>query len=165
MWWVSAVRNYHQPPWIMPDGLWERIEPLLPVVRRRADHPRRKPLDDQQSAVRHLVRAVHRDRVELLLQELGRSPQSCRRVPGSAREPGSGVWLDHASASVRRSRVDLLLRLRAASADLIRLPASGAEGKVAWTYLSPQVTGRRLVSFLVSYMFVYLRPSPSTVGR
>jgi hypothetical protein len=47
---------------------------------------------------------------------------------------------------------------------LIRLPASGAEGQVAWTGLSPRVTGRRLVSFLVSYMFVYLRLSPSTAG-
>ena len=25
-----------QPPWIVPDELWARIEPLLPVVPRRA---------------------------------------------------------------------------------------------------------------------------------
>ncbi len=37
-----------------------------------------------------------------------------------------------------------------------------AEGQVLQTYLSPQVTGRWLVSFLVSFMFVYLSPSPST---
>ena len=43
--------------------------------------------------------------------------------------------------------------------------AGEAEGQAVWTRLSPQVTGRRLVSFLVSYMFVYLRPSPSTTGR
>ena len=52
--------------------------------------------------------------------------------------------------------------LRVASAALIRLSAREAEGQVAWTGLSPRVTRRRLVSFLVSYMFVYLRPSPST---
>jgi hypothetical protein len=43
--------------------------------------------------------------------------------------------------------------------------ASEAECQVAWTCLSPQLTGRRLVSFLVSYMFVYLRSSPSITGR
>jgi hypothetical protein len=43
-------------------------------------------------------------------------------------------------------------------------PASEAEGQVVRTRLSPQVTGRRLVSFLVSYMFVYLGPSSSTTG-
>jgi hypothetical protein len=24
------VRRGEQPPWIVPDGLWQRIEPLLP---------------------------------------------------------------------------------------------------------------------------------------
>jgi transposase len=33
---------------MVPDGLWERIEPLLPVVPRRADHPGRKRLDDRK---------------------------------------------------------------------------------------------------------------------
>jgi hypothetical protein len=46
----------------------------------------------------------------------------------------------------------------------IRLPASEAEGQAAWTLPSPPATRRRLVSFLVSYMFVYLRSSPSTAG-
>jgi transposase len=43
-----AVRKGHQPPWMVPDGLWERIEPLLPVVRQRADHPGRMRLDDRK---------------------------------------------------------------------------------------------------------------------
>jgi hypothetical protein len=34
----------------------------------------------------------------------------------------------------------------------------------AQTCLSPQVTGERLVSFLISFMYVYLRPSPSTTA-
>jgi transposase len=42
------VRKGQQPPWIVPDGLWERIEPLLPVVPRRADHPGRKRLADRK---------------------------------------------------------------------------------------------------------------------
>ncbi|WP_223165459.1 transposase [Lentzea indica] len=37
-----------QLPWIVPDELWARIEPLLPVVPRRADHPGRKQLDDRK---------------------------------------------------------------------------------------------------------------------
>jgi hypothetical protein len=37
-WWVrTPVRKGEQPPSVVPDGLWARIEPLLPVVPRRAD--------------------------------------------------------------------------------------------------------------------------------
>ena len=42
------VRKGQQPPWVVPDGLWERIEPLLPVIPRRADHPGRRRLDDRK---------------------------------------------------------------------------------------------------------------------
>ena len=35
-------------PWDVPDGLWERIEPLLPARQRRFRYPGRKPLDDRQ---------------------------------------------------------------------------------------------------------------------
>ena len=35
-------------PWEVPDGLWERIEPLLPVRRRRFRYPGRRPLDDRR---------------------------------------------------------------------------------------------------------------------
>ena len=35
------------PPWIVPDGLWLRIEPLLPRRPRRFRYPGRKPLDDR----------------------------------------------------------------------------------------------------------------------
>jgi hypothetical protein len=34
-WLTVDVGRGQQPPWIVPDGLWERIEPLLPVVPRR----------------------------------------------------------------------------------------------------------------------------------
>ncbi|MFF9642077.1 IS5 family transposase [Kitasatospora aureofaciens] len=37
-----------RPPWIVSDELWARIEPLLPVVPRRADHPGRRRLDDRK---------------------------------------------------------------------------------------------------------------------
>jgi transposase len=42
------VRKGEQPPWIVPDELRARIEPLLPVVPRRADHPGRRRLDDRK---------------------------------------------------------------------------------------------------------------------
>ncbi len=35
-------------PWEVPDGLWERVEPLLPARQRRFRYPGRKPLDDRQ---------------------------------------------------------------------------------------------------------------------
>ena len=35
-------------PWDVDDGLWERIEPLLPVIERRFRHPGRKRLDDRK---------------------------------------------------------------------------------------------------------------------
>lgn len=34
--------------WEVEDGLWARIEPLLPVVARRYRHPGRKRLDDRK---------------------------------------------------------------------------------------------------------------------
>jgi transposase len=35
-------------PWEVPDGLSERIEPLLPKTPRRFRYPGRKPLDDRK---------------------------------------------------------------------------------------------------------------------
>src|SRR4051812_16974224 len=34
-------------PWEVPDGLWERIEPLLPMKPRRYRYPGRRPFDDR----------------------------------------------------------------------------------------------------------------------
>lgn len=45
---IIAVSKGEQPPWIVPDELWARIEPLLPIVPRRADHPGRKRLDNRK---------------------------------------------------------------------------------------------------------------------
>ena len=35
-------------PWEVPDGLWQRIESLLPQRPRRFRYPGRKPLDDRR---------------------------------------------------------------------------------------------------------------------
>ena len=50
-------------PWEVPDGLWQRIEPLLPRKQRRVRYPGRRPLDDRKGLAGHLVRAPHRDRL------------------------------------------------------------------------------------------------------
>jgi transposase len=45
----SAVRRGEQPPWIVPDGLWQRIEPLLPKpVPRDPRRPGRPRVPDRQ---------------------------------------------------------------------------------------------------------------------
>jgi transposase len=36
-------------PWIVSDGLWERIEPLLPRVERRFRYPGRRRLPDREA--------------------------------------------------------------------------------------------------------------------
>ncbi|MEK8171488.1 IS5 family transposase [Streptomyces sp. M19] len=44
----AAETKSARKPWEVEDGLWERIEPLLPVVERRYRHPGRKRLDDRR---------------------------------------------------------------------------------------------------------------------
>ncbi len=70
--WLSRpVRKGQQLPWIVPDELWARIEPLLPVVERRADHPGRKRLDDRQVLSGILFVLYTGIAWEFLPQELG----------------------------------------------------------------------------------------------
>jgi hypothetical protein len=58
-------------PWEVPDGLWERIEPLLPVKPRRFRYPGRKPFDDRL-ALQGIVFVLHTGiGWEHLPQELG----------------------------------------------------------------------------------------------
>jgi transposase len=45
---VAAETRGGRKPWEVDDGLWERIEPLLPVVERRFRHPGRRRLDDRR---------------------------------------------------------------------------------------------------------------------
>ena len=45
-------------PWIVPDGLWERIAPLLPKKERRFRYPGRKRLDDR-AALQGILFVLH----------------------------------------------------------------------------------------------------------
>jgi hypothetical protein len=46
----SIVRRCEQPPWIVSDGLWERVEPVSPQVERRYRYPGRRRLPDRLHA-------------------------------------------------------------------------------------------------------------------
>ena len=58
-------------PWIVSDELWARIEPLLPVAPRRADHPGWKRLDDRKVLCGILFVLYTGIPWEFLPQELG----------------------------------------------------------------------------------------------
>jgi transposase len=103
----TLVRKGEQPPWIIPDELWERIEPLLPVVPRRADHPGRKRLDDRKVLSGILFVLYTGIPWEFLPQELGfGSGMTCWRRLRDWQE--AGVW--------QRLHEALLAELNAAGA-------------------------------------------------
>ena len=75
----------------MPDGLWERIKPLLPVIERRADHPGRKRLDDRKVLSGILFVLYTAIPWEFLPQQLGfGSGMTCWRRLRDWHE--AGVW-------------------------------------------------------------------------
>jgi transposase len=58
-------------PWEVPDGLWQRIEPLLPKTQRRFRYPGRKLLDDRK-VLQEILFVLHTGiGWEHLPQELG----------------------------------------------------------------------------------------------
>lgn len=76
---------------MVSDGLWERIEPLLPTVERRQRHPGRKRLPDRQVLCGILFVLYTAIPWEFLPQELGfGSGMTCwRRL---AEWHAAGVW-------------------------------------------------------------------------
>src|SRR5512135_783304 len=76
---------------MVPDELWARIEPLLPAVPRRADHPGRKRLDDRKVLCGILFVLYTGIPWEFLPQELGfGSGMTCWRRLRDWHE--AGVW-------------------------------------------------------------------------
>ncbi|MFC9083563.1 IS5 family transposase [Streptomyces sp. NPDC057062] len=101
------MRRGEQPPWIVPDELWARIEPLLPVVQRRTDHPGRKRLDDRKVLSGILFVLYAGIPWEFLPQELGfGSGMTCWRRLRDWND--AGVW--------QRLHESLLAELNAAGA-------------------------------------------------
>jgi transposase len=78
-------------PWDVPDGLWERIEPLLPKRERRFRYPGRKPFDDRL-ALQGILFVLHTGvGWEHLPQELGFGcGMTCWRRLRAWQE--AGVW-------------------------------------------------------------------------
>ncbi len=80
-------------PWMVPDDLWGRIEPLLPVRQRRPRHPGRLPLDDR-GCLQGILFVLHTGiQWEWLPQELGfGSGMTCQApAAGLARSLGCGT--------------------------------------------------------------------------
>jgi transposase len=101
------MRKGQQPPWIVSDGLWARIEPLLPAVPRRADHPGRRRLDDRKVLCGILFVLYTGIPWEFLPQELGfGSGMTCWRRLRDWQD--AGVW--------QRLHEALLAELNAAGA-------------------------------------------------
>jgi transposase len=85
------MRRGEHLPWIVSDELWARIEPLLPVVPRRADHPGRRRLDDRKVLSGILFVLYTGIPWEFLPQELGfGSGMTCWRRLRDWND--AGVW-------------------------------------------------------------------------
>ncbi|MFC8492005.1 IS5 family transposase [Streptomyces sp. NPDC057235] len=92
-------------PWEVDDGLWERIEPLLPVIERRFRYGGRRRLDDRRVLCGILFVLYTGVPWRYLPQELGfGSGMTCRRRLREWNE--AGVW--------QRLHEMLLAELRAA---------------------------------------------------
>ncbi|MEU5326112.1 IS5 family transposase [Streptomyces parvus] len=78
-------------PWIVPDDLWERIEPLLPKKERRFRYPGRRPVPDRQ-VLCGILYVLHTDiQWEHLPKELGfGSGMTCWRRLRDWNQ--AGVW-------------------------------------------------------------------------
>ncbi|NKE63949.1 IS5 family transposase [Lentzea sp. PSKA42] len=115
------MRKSEQLPWIVSDELWTRIEPLLPVVPLRADHPGRKRLDDRKVLCGILFVLYTGIPWEFLPQELGfgSGMTAWRRLRDWHQ---AGVW--------QRLHENLLAELNAADAlDWSRAVIDGARAR------------------------------------
>lgn len=118
---VREARRQKAKPWEIPDGLWERIEPLLPVHERRYRYPGRRRRDDRACLSGILFVLVTGTAWEHLPQELGYgSGMTCWRRLREWQE--AGVW--------QQLHELLLGELRAAGAlDLSRAAIDGSHAQ------------------------------------
>jgi transposase len=138
------VRKGQQLPWIVSDELWARIQPLLPVPPRRADHPGRKRLDDRKVLCGILFVLYTGIRWEFLPQELGfGSGMTCWRRLRDWNN--AGVWT--------RLHENLLAELHAAGAlDWSRAVIDGSHHRRASRPETPGGRAGRRVHFGFSHV-------------
>jgi transposase len=87
----ANTRKSAAKPWEIEDGLWARIEPLLPVVQRNRRRPGRKRLDNRRVLCGILFVLYTGIRWEFLPKELGfGSGMTCWRRLRDWNE--AGVW-------------------------------------------------------------------------
>ena len=109
-------------PWEVEDGLWERVEPLLPVVERRYRYSGRKRLDQRKVLCGILFVLYTGIRWEFLPQELGfRSGMTCWRRLRDGNE--AGVWQQLHELLLAELRAGDVLDLSRASVDSSHLRA------------------------------------------
>jgi transposase len=85
------VRSGELPPWIVSDGLWDRLQPLIPQVERRFRYPGRRRLDDRAVMCGILFVLYTGIPWEFLPQELGfGSGMTCWRRLRDWND--AGVW-------------------------------------------------------------------------
>jgi transposase len=108
-------------PWEVPDGLWQRIEPLLPRRQRRFRYPGRRPLDDRK-VLQGILFVLHTGiGWEHLPQELGFGcgmtawqrgvkPIIARRQTDHGSGLGRHRWVVERTFACRHNRRRLLVR-------------------------------------------------------
>ena len=88
---AKVTRTPKGKPWEVPDGLWERITPLLPVHERRHRYPGRRRRDDRACLSGILFVLITGTAWEHLPQELGYgSGMTCWRRLREWQQ--AGVW-------------------------------------------------------------------------
>jgi transposase len=111
---AAETKKITRKPWEIEDGLWGRIEPLLPVIERTGRRPGRKRLDDRKVVCGILFVLYTGIPWEFLPQELGfGSGMTCWRRLRDWNE--AGVWQQlHEVLLAELRAVDLLDFSRAA---------------------------------------------------
>jgi transposase len=119
---VATETRGGRKPWEVDDGLWERIEPLLPVIERRFRYPGRRRLDDRRVLCGILFVLYTGIPWRYLPQELGfGSGMTCWRRLREWNE--AGVWQRLHEMLLAELRVAGILDLSRASVDSSHLRA------------------------------------------
>ena len=144
-------------PWVVSDGLWERVEPLLPKVTRRSRYPGRRRLPDRE-ALQGVLFVLHTGIAwRHLPPELGfGSGSTCYRRLDEWQQ--AGVWERLHRLLLRELRAAGELEWSRAVADSSHVQAKKGAPRRARARLIEPETGR-------SITFSSTRPGSRSPGR